>query len=398
VAISPSSNLPSLATFLQQELATAKQVSLDTVEVPREGALRRAWLGWTLQIFGTILVIPILVGFRGGIVGALLLSGAWGLVNFGKRLRVLSATSVMKGDKRPPVLYLRSFDDDNRTSHLRRRMEHLRRPISDEELLVHSIRTLGPVVAIGRPGERIATLGAARMYVKDADWQQTVRSLMLQSQAIVFRASVSSGLLWELAEACAVGLDKTIIWLAIPQDPKLLLGRTSHRQMAYDRFRLTVRKLLPTLPVRIEDAIVIYFDRYGVPHTVSPRPVRFFDGFNRLNTPRIQNARLAPALEAIWRDSNYARPLLVRAAIPRDQLTDVARQKLLSKSRRLGMTAVFGLLIPIIGVVLAIWGLCCALGARGGATRKSQLANAIAVNAVSLIMSLARAITKQSLI
>jgi hypothetical protein len=227
------------------------------------------------------------------------------------------------------------------------------------------------------------------MYVNDADWQQTVRSLMHQSQAIIFRAGLSSGLLWELAAACAVGLEKTIIWPAISQDPKLMLGRTSHRQMAYDRFRLTARKLLPTLPDRIEDAIVLYFDQFGTPRKVSPRPVRFLDGFNRPVAPTFQNARLAPALEAIWRNSNYARPWLVQAPLPRDQLSDVDRQKLLSESRKLGLWALLGLAIPIVGVVLAIWGLRCALGARGGKTRKSQLATAITVNTVTLIISIA---------
>jgi hypothetical protein len=68
-----------------------------------------------------------------------------------------------------------------------------------EELVVDLLSPQGPVVAIGRPGEKVPRLGAARLYVGD-NWKDVVRSLMERSQLIVMFAGTTPGFAWEIAE------------------------------------------------------------------------------------------------------------------------------------------------------------------------------------------------------
>ncbi len=60
---------------------------------------------------------------------------------------------------------------------------------SAEELLSTAFRACGPFVAIGRPGEILATSGADRMYVPDNEWQQVVRHYLAKSQAAILQPS-----------------------------------------------------------------------------------------------------------------------------------------------------------------------------------------------------------------
>ena len=56
----------------------------------------------------------------------------------------------------------------------------------------------GPVIAIGKPGEHIASPGAARMYVDDASWQDTVLYEMRRAQVVVMQPAPTDGVRWEL--------------------------------------------------------------------------------------------------------------------------------------------------------------------------------------------------------
>src|SRR5574339_970358 len=101
----------------------------------------------------------------------------------GRRLRQRDALSVIAEDPRPPVLFLRSFDDDDvhdLTSRTGRVGLH-----RTEDNLCHALRRLGPVVAIGRPGERLPEVGAARLYVSDRTWQDAVRFFLEKARAVV---------------------------------------------------------------------------------------------------------------------------------------------------------------------------------------------------------------------
>ena len=125
-----------------------------------------------------------------------------------RRLASISAREVSNRDRRPPVLYLRSFGDDNvrlRSATLGRRslMERFSPNRFDlfEEVLVRHLSAIGPVVAINPPGVTLPPLGAARETLSDGAWQSAVDSWMDQAALVVIGAppgSPSPGLVWEI--------------------------------------------------------------------------------------------------------------------------------------------------------------------------------------------------------
>jgi hypothetical protein len=68
-----------------------------------------------------------------------------------------------------------------------------------EELLTEVVEALGPVVAIGRPGEKVPPLGAARLYVGD-NWKQVVQDYMRKSQLVLMVAGTTTHFAWEIGE------------------------------------------------------------------------------------------------------------------------------------------------------------------------------------------------------
>ena len=87
----------------------------------------------------------------------------------GRKLVSKSVRDLINANKRPPILILRSFRDDEAWYVLRRPWLTLANGpigiffnwVSFEEALAEHLSRYGPVIAIGRPGERYATLGAA---------------------------------------------------------------------------------------------------------------------------------------------------------------------------------------------------------------------------------------------
>lgn len=127
-----------------------------------------------------------------------------------RRLSAISAHAAIERDERPLVLYLRSFGDDR----LRLRSATLGRASlidrfspnrfdSFEEVIVRHLSTIGPVVAVNRPGRGLAPLGAARETISDADWRSVVDNWIERAALVVISApsgAPSPGLVWELAQ------------------------------------------------------------------------------------------------------------------------------------------------------------------------------------------------------
>lgn len=168
-----------------------------------------------------------------------------------RKYRTLSANEVLENDPRPPVIYLRSFKDDRgagrplgimRFSNFKYfwhlifafyNVPHEFMGWSEEEILTQVLGTIGPVVAIGRPGEKLPQLGAARVYVEDADWQQKVHELLAKAALVVLRLGKTEGFWWEV-EQSASRLDPRRLVFLVP------LGRKQ-----YDEFRKRAEKYFP---------------------------------------------------------------------------------------------------------------------------------------------------------
>ncbi|MGW3074315.1 transferase [Kitasatospora sp. NPDC001132] len=121
------------------------------------------------------------------------------------------AAQALLRDGRRPVLYLRSFDDEAAAREDARTAAGLR---TREVQFAAALGAVGPVIAVGRPGETLPLLGAARFYLPLDDWQGTVRRLMDLSQLIVLRLGPGEGLRWEIGEARATQPPAKLILLA----------------------------------------------------------------------------------------------------------------------------------------------------------------------------------------
>jgi hypothetical protein len=117
-----------------------------------------------------------------------------------RRRALLSAEAARQLDRRPPILFLRAFRDDQ-VSLAAARLPLLTRLIdpgsiggSLEELIVQEYTGLGPVVAIGAPTDPPLPLGVSRMYCSGETWQETVDGLMQESARIVIAIDSSAAI------------------------------------------------------------------------------------------------------------------------------------------------------------------------------------------------------------
>jgi hypothetical protein len=159
-----------------------------------------------------------------------------------RRYFQVSADSLLAFDKRKPILFLRSFADDEqvklggselgisdalsdrlpgsdptRDSSLDR-VDHpfavaarSSRPLawnasrtlldfSLEARLSNHFTYFGPFIAIGSPKEPVPQIGAARVVLSDSEWQPRVLTWMSEASAIVMYAGKSQWVTWELAK------------------------------------------------------------------------------------------------------------------------------------------------------------------------------------------------------
>jgi len=121
-----------------------------------------------------------------------------------KRLAARSIWNPGDGSgARPTTLFLRSFQDDqfdfrqSRWNWIGRWFDLWSFRRNADEVLIDAAAQYGPVVALGRPGEKRIPFGAMRYYSTDEDWQTIVAATARRAQAIVICAGDSPGVLWE---------------------------------------------------------------------------------------------------------------------------------------------------------------------------------------------------------
>lgn len=154
------------------------------------------------------------------LVGILLQFIAQRLKRAARNLSRQSLDAQIERDRRAPILFLRSFADDQvtlpkqgfwtrvlRGEPKERRLDHL---------LVENFTRYGPVVAIGRPGEKGLPFGAARVYVGDDVWQDKVKELAARAAHIVIVADPTPGVAWELETMLSEDYRDKTLFLAGP--------------------------------------------------------------------------------------------------------------------------------------------------------------------------------------
>jgi hypothetical protein len=175
------------------------------------------------------------------------------VLGWGATMRSKDAFTTLREDSRAPVFYLRNF----RRDVLRfAKPSSKERVVSVEEELCCALQAIGPVIAIGRPGDKLAFRGAARFYVSDAQWQEAALRVMKESALVVLFVGESASLGWEVRTSVA-NIDPRRLVIYVPT-----LSRMSFRLGAYDSFRRKFEALLPGgLPPHIGVASFIAFDK-----------------------------------------------------------------------------------------------------------------------------------------
>lgn len=170
-------------------------------------------------------------------------------------------------DDRPPVLYLRSFQDDPLSAKPLATSYDVT-PVSEEEALATVMNQVGPFVAVGRPGEPLPELGAARMYVSNEEWQQKVGDLMSRARLAVLRAGKTPGFWWEVARAARNLRPEQLLFL-LPFADQEQYGAFQKQAETYFPFKLPDYPARPFFgggrPAASVQAI-LYFESNWAPH------------------------------------------------------------------------------------------------------------------------------------
>jgi hypothetical protein len=133
---------------------------------------------------------------------------------------------------------------------------------SDEEQMSEVLRRIGPVIAVGNPSERRVSLGANRIYLRDDEWQDWVKSQMRAAALVMFRASDTEAFWWEVATA-ALHVPRQKIAFLLPGDPRVY---TEFRQRLAEHFADPLPPSLPPMPSRVGGLWgLMYFNDAGQP-------------------------------------------------------------------------------------------------------------------------------------
>jgi hypothetical protein len=190
-------------------------------------------------VLGVLVGLPLLVlmadakGLERALLGLLAFFIGAGLVwlhQHGDRHTAPTADEVLANDPRAPILYLRSFEDDEAAIGL-------------EYSLSEVMEEVGPFVAVGRPGDKLPPLGVSRSYQRNEDWQPYVLDLMNRAALVVMLAGRTQGLAWELRQ-CAQRIR-----------PERLVVLVPNQRSSYEEFEATAREAgipltLPSFPSR----------------------------------------------------------------------------------------------------------------------------------------------------
>jgi hypothetical protein len=209
--------------------------------VRKSSLARRArtltYLGW-LVIGFTVLLVPIigqLVIARNTELGealtfVMMLWSAVAAMTFGflqyrsRQYATLARAEVDANDSRVPVLYLRSFAQDVTSVKGAFALQYSLALF--EEQLHEAFAPIGPLIAVGTPGQSLPPPGAHRIYVDDDVWRAKVEALMRSASLVVILIGKGGvGLGWEIERAFA----------SVERSRLLLLVKRGRRQYEKDR-------------------------------------------------------------------------------------------------------------------------------------------------------------------
>lgn len=218
------------------------------------GLLAQRDEGWHRMILTPIVILIYFVG--------LIFGGYF----FRRGQRTLAPDAFAELDRLPdrhPLLFLRSFSRDPSDTVIRSGFA-----VGDsfELAVAKELHEIGPVIAIGKPEERLPPIGAGRLYVTEDRWQPTVLELISASQLILLVSGATKGLLWEL-RSIVEQADPSKLIVCIPGDKS-----ATRRRTAWKEFRELTHDVFPKpLPEDPGWAIFMHFDKLWNPVLVGAR-------------------------------------------------------------------------------------------------------------------------------
>jgi hypothetical protein len=150
-----------------------------------------------------------------------------------------TASEIAQKDIRSPILFLRSFKDDqlqvaNEPHWTSKAFGVHEEQVRLEEVMAESLFNYGPLVGLGDPHCELTPLGAARENVLTESWQQTVLDFMEQASYIVFIVGKTENLRWEVDTAIGHGYLQKCLFIFPPEYRNTVLS--AYRQIETDLF------------------------------------------------------------------------------------------------------------------------------------------------------------------
>ncbi len=255
----------------------------------RHQGKRLQWLNWV--VIGAVIILAIIVNESSGetpfwlvLVGVGAIAASYWVSLRAEQHLAPEAEELLRTDSRRPVLYLRSFSADSTFA-------------TNEQPLLDVLSEIGPVVAVGQPGEWLPPPGIARLYVDEEGWQDKVLEIMERARLVFFLAGSTPGLSWELKQC------RTVL------DPRRIIVLVVDDKAAFDSFSKLASQSaeldLPPYPSRQDRGYMvgnmsgmITFDR-SWKATYQPFPKAALRGANNPTWGADHSARFRLALEPI---------------------------------------------------------------------------------------------------
>jgi hypothetical protein len=147
----------------------------------------------------------------------------------------VDADSLLAVDKRRPILFLRSFDDDTKAEYSK--VNKVILDFSLETRLSNHFSHFGPFIAVGDPYETTPQIGAARAHLSEQEWQTKVVGWISEANIIVLYAGTSRWINWELEKVIDMGQAEKLILLIPEVKAKDKAGRTQEVSARLGRVR-----------------------------------------------------------------------------------------------------------------------------------------------------------------
>jgi hypothetical protein len=130
-----------------------------------------------------------------------------------RRYLQTDADSLLSVDRRPPILFLRSFTDDAKGGWRLMLTGFRLLDYSLELRLAKYFMRFGPFIAIGTPNQTTPQIGAARKLFGEGDWQDAVIDWAKNAQLVSIFVGSTKWVNWEISQVVSLDLTERVILL-----------------------------------------------------------------------------------------------------------------------------------------------------------------------------------------